>query len=203
MTILSDSVLLESKSARDNQLARVSHDRAATILGKVKGLYFALWQGVGAATTEQMREFFEVNIDAVEAALRRCRTEFQSDGLKTLKGKQIKDFKHVSALEAETSKAPSLTIWTPRAALRLGMVLQDSPVAKAVRTSLLDAVEVIPTAVDKVRELKLQKRDRAGTTRNRAGTCGNCQNSGATNVGFAGDRYHARFWYGSPDPGQA
>lgn len=103
-----------------------------------------------------MREFFEVNIDAVEAALRRCRTEFQSDGLKTLKGKQLKDFKYVSALEAETSKSPSLTIWTPRAALRLGMVLQDSPIAKAVRTSLLDAVEVIPAAVDKVRELELQ-----------------------------------------------
>lgn len=37
MTILSDSVLVESKSARDNQLERVSHDRAATILDKVKG----------------------------------------------------------------------------------------------------------------------------------------------------------------------
>lgn len=156
MTILSDSVLIESKSARDNQLERVSHDSAQTILNKVKALYFALWQGTGAATTLAMREFFEVNIDAIEAALRRCRTEFESDGLKIIKGKLLKDFKHVSALEAETSKSSSLTIWTPRAALRLGMVLQDSAVAKAVRTSLLDVVSVIPAAAEKVRELELQ-----------------------------------------------
>ncbi len=36
------------------------------------------------------------------------------------------------------------------------MVLQESAVAQAVRTSLLDAAEVIPAAVDKVRELELQ-----------------------------------------------
>jgi len=154
--ILAESVLVESKTARDNQLERMSHERAAEVLSKVKSLYFALWQGTGAATTEQVRQFYEVDIDAVEAALRRCRAELQSDGVKALKGKLLKDFKHVSASEAETSKAPSLTIWTPRAALRLGMVLQDSPIAKAVRTSLLDAIEVIPAAVEKVRELELQ-----------------------------------------------
>lgn len=154
--ILAESVLVESRTARDNQLELLSHERAAEVLGKVKTLYFALWQGTGAATTEQVRQFYEVNIDAVEAALRRCRGEFQLDGVKTLKGKLLKDFKHISASQAETSKAPSLTIWTPRAALRLGMVLQDSLVAKTVRTSLLDAIEVIPAAVEKVRELELQ-----------------------------------------------
>lgn len=156
MTLLSDSVLIESKSARDNQLARISHERANDTLSKIKALYFALWQGTGAATTLQMREFYEVNIDAVEAALRRCRAEFESDGLKIIKGKPLKDFKQLSALEAESSNAASLTIWTPRAALRLGMVLQDSLIAKAVRTSLLDAVSVIPAAAEKVRELELQ-----------------------------------------------
>jgi len=188
--ILAESVLVESKTARDHQLERLSHERATEVLSKVKSLYFALWQGTGAATTEQVRQFYEVDIDAVEAALRRCRAELQSDGVKALKGKLLKDFKHVSAskaetskapsltiwtpraalrlgkllkdfkhvsaFEAETSKAPSLTIWTPRAALRLGMVLQDSPIAKAVRTSLLDAIEVIPAAVEKMRELELQ-----------------------------------------------
>ena len=154
--LLSDSVLVESKSARDNQLERVSHDHAQSTLAKVKAVYFALWQGTGAATSEQMRDFYEVNIDAVEAALRRCRGEFELDGLRIIKGKQLKDFKQLSALEAESSNAASLTIWTPRAALRLGMVLQESAVAQAVRTSLLDATEAIPAAVDKVRELELQ-----------------------------------------------
>lgn len=156
MPILSDSVLVESKTARDNHLAQMSHERAAEIMSKVKALYFALWQGAGAATTEQMREFYEVNVDAVEAALRRGRSEFQSDGLKPLKGQQLKEFKQLSASEAESSNAASLTIWTPRAALRLGMVLQNSPIARAVRTSLLDSAVAIPAAVDKVHELELQ-----------------------------------------------
>ncbi len=154
--IVSDLVLIESKSARDNHLAQMPHERAQSILNKVKALYFALWQGTGAATTEQMKEFYEVKIDAIEAALRRCRNEFQSDGVKTLKRRQLKEFKQLSASEAESSNAASLTTWTPRAALRLGMVLQNSPVAKAVRTSLLDAAEAIPPAVEKVQELELE-----------------------------------------------
>jgi hypothetical protein len=39
--ILSESVLIESKSARDDQLQNVSNERAEQILGKVKGLMFA------------------------------------------------------------------------------------------------------------------------------------------------------------------
>ena len=192
MPILSDSVLVESKTARDNHLAQMSHERAAEIMLRVKALYFALWQGykkqdimvqpstrllvahreifntrldhnvrgksrgAGAATTEQMREFYEVKVDAVEAALRRGRSEFQSDGLKPLKGKPLKEFKQLSASETESSNAASLTIWTPRAALRLGMVLQNSPIARAVRTSLLDSSMAIPAAVEKVHELQLQ-----------------------------------------------
>jgi len=156
MSIISDSILVESRAARDHQLGDMPQERAQAILTKVKGLYFALWQGAGAATTEQMREFYEVKVDAVEAALRRGRAEFESDGLKPLKGKPLKDFKQLSANEAESSNAASLIIWTPRAALRLGMVLQNSPIARAVRTSLLDASMAIPAAVEKVHELELQ-----------------------------------------------
>ena len=42
MTLISDSVLVESKSARNNQLEHVSHDRAQEILNKVKAIYFIL-----------------------------------------------------------------------------------------------------------------------------------------------------------------
>lgn len=157
MTILSDSVLIESKSARDQQLARVSHDRATEILNKLKALYFALWSGIDSSTTGQMVAFYEVSTDAIESALRRHRDEFESDGLTTLKGRQLKAFKDASACMTEASKTSQLIIWTPRAALRLGMVLRDSAIAKAVRTSLLDAVEqVIPAQVTRIRELELE-----------------------------------------------
>lgn len=36
MTIVSESVLIESKSARNNQLARMSHDRASEILSQLE-----------------------------------------------------------------------------------------------------------------------------------------------------------------------
>ena len=157
MTILSDSVLVESRTARDDQLGDMPHEKAQTIIEKVKGLYFALWQGVGIATSEQMKEFYDVNIDAIESALRRYRDEFESDGLKTLKGKPLKDFKHASAAAAEASRISQLVTWTPRAALRLGMVLKDSAVAKALRTSILDAVEhVIPAKNQEIERMKLE-----------------------------------------------
>ncbi len=103
MTMVSESVLIESKSARNNQLARVSHERASEILNKLKALYFALWNGVGSSTTEQMAGFYEVNTDAVESALRRHRDEFEFDGLKTLKGRLLKAFKDASAFSTEAS----------------------------------------------------------------------------------------------------
>lgn len=157
MTILSEFVLVESKSARDNHLISVSSERATEILNKIKTLYFTLWNGFGASTTGQMVSFYEVNIDAVESVLRRHRDEFESDGLKTLKGRQLKVFKDASASLTETSKTSQLVIWTPRAALRLGMVLRDSIVAQALRTSLLDAVEkVIPAQAEEIERLKLE-----------------------------------------------
>ena len=157
MTILSESVLMESKSAREYQLGRVSSERASDLLNKIKALYFTLWSGAGASTTGQLASFYEVNTDAIESALRRHRDEFESDGLKTLKGRQLKVFKDASASLTEASKTSQLVIWTPRAALRLGMVLRDSVIAQALRSSLLNAIEqVIPAQSIRIRELELE-----------------------------------------------
>nr|WP_290224097.1 hypothetical protein [Trichocoleus desertorum] len=144
MNILSDSVLVESKSARENQLTALSHDRATEVLNKTKALFFALWQGVGLATTEQVAEFYEVSTENARQLVRTHRDEFEADGLKTLKGKALNEVRDLLSL---TSKSVNATIWTPRAALRLGMLLRDSEIAKAIRTSLLDAVEQIIPAL--------------------------------------------------------
>ena len=154
MTIISDSVLIESKSARDNQLESVSDEDAQSILAKVKALYFAVWKGVGTATTEQLAQFYEVPVGTVRPLLKPYKEEFEADGVKVLRAKALKDARCLIQLPSETSQA---LIWTPRAALRLGMILRDSVVAKAVRTSLLDAVEtVIPAQSARIRELELE-----------------------------------------------
>ena len=158
MTILSECVLTESKSARDNQLERMSHDSAQSILNKVKSLYFALWKGVGTATTSQMAEFYEVPTDSVQKVIQRHRDELEDDGVKIVKGK---DLKALSSLGLDGLSIPDattiITVWTPRAALRLGMLLRDSTVAASVRTSLLDAVEyVIPAQAQEIERMRLE-----------------------------------------------
>lgn len=131
--MIAPEVLLESKAARNGQLTQFSHEAASDVLSKAKALVFALWQGTGAATTQQMAEYYEVPVDAVESVLRRHRNELKPDGLIILTGNRLKTFKQLSAKLTE-SNAGSMTIWTPRAALRLGMLLRGSQ-ASQKRTS--------------------------------------------------------------------
>lgn len=158
MSILSDSVLVESRSARDGHLGDMPHERAQSTLEKIKGLYFALWKGVGTAITQQMVEFYEIPVDTVRSAFNRHKDEFVSDGVREVTGKDLKALRGIGNCIMQLPEATTrVTIWTPRSALRLGMVLKDSTVAKAVRTSLLDSVEHVIPALDQENErLKLE-----------------------------------------------
>jgi hypothetical protein len=155
MTILTESILIESRTARDGQLAQISQTRAQEILDKVKSLYFAVWKGEGLTTTEQLADFYEIDTSAtLRKILARHKSEFDSDGVKSLRGKGLKDVRDILSL---TSTQANLTVWTPRAALRLGMLLQNSPIAQAVRASLLNLVEkVIPSQSQEIERLKLE-----------------------------------------------
>ena len=157
MNILSGSILVESKTARETQLAEIKSEQATEILSKIKSLYFALWQGEGIATTEEMGRFFEVEVATIRKVYHRHKDELATDGVKTLRGKALKDVRDILSL---SSKQSNIMIWTPRAALRLGMLLRDSEVAKAVRTSLLNAVEkVIPAQSLELERLKLENQN--------------------------------------------
>ncbi|MEG4133075.1 hypothetical protein QUA41_31060 [Microcoleus sp. Pol11C1] len=156
--MIATEILLESKTARDGQLTKVSHESAADTLSKAKALVFALWQGTGAATTEQMAEYYEVPADTLRKVLKRHRDELDSDGVKVLRGKALDEVRDIMSFTPTTG---NVTIWTPRAALRLGMLLRDSQVAKQVRTVLLDVAEKAPesetqTESENIRELKLK-----------------------------------------------
>lgn len=159
MTIISDSILVESKSARDRQLERVPHERALEIINKAKALLVAVWKGTGVTTTEELARYYEVESSVVRHASKQHRDELLNDGWREVKGQE--NLKSLRSIGSEVFSLPSATtriaIWTPRASLRLGMILRDSVVAKAVRTSLLDAVEtVIPAQSARIRELELE-----------------------------------------------
>jgi hypothetical protein len=127
--------LCESISLREEQLKEVSQDRALEILDKAKALVMAIHQGVGVATTEEVAKYFEVSIEAVSKVVQRHRSELNSDGLKVIQGKILKEHKDLMSLC--DGKARLIT-WNPRSMLRCGMLLRDSEVAKQVRTTLLD-----------------------------------------------------------------
>ncbi len=159
MTIVSDSVLVESKSTRDNQLERVPHERALEILNKAKALLVALWKGTGVTITEEIARYYEVESSVVRHASKQHRNELLNDGWREVKGQE--NLKSLRSVGSEVFSLPEATtriaIWTPRASLRLGMILRDSVVAKAVRTSLLDAVEtIIPAQSQEIERLKLE-----------------------------------------------
>lgn len=154
MTIVPDSVLVESKAARDHQLESISPQRAQEILNKVKALFFAVWKSEGITTTEQLAAFYEIEPNSIRQVLKRHQDEFELDGLKSLRGKNLRE---VRDKMSRTSTAVNLTIWTPRAALRLGMLLRDSAIAKAVRTSAVNAIETtLPAQSQEIERLKLE-----------------------------------------------
>ncbi len=159
MTILSESVLTESKSARDHQLERVPPERALEILNKAKALIVALWKGTGVTTTEEIARYYEVESSVVRHASKQHRDELLNDGWREVKGQE--NLKSLRSIGSEVFSLPEATtriaIWTPRASLRLGMILRDSVIAKAVRTSLLDAMEtIVPAQSARIRELELE-----------------------------------------------
>lgn len=91
MNTIATEILLESKTARDGQLTQVSHEAASDVFSKAKALVFALWQGTGAATTQEMAEYYDVRLHTVLTVLKRHREELESDGLTILRGKALKD----------------------------------------------------------------------------------------------------------------
>ena len=154
MNIITNSVLIESKTAREHQLAQIDEERATFVLNKIKSLFFAVWKGTNTTVTEQVAQFYEVPEGSLRKLLKFHREEFESDGLKTIRGKALSDARYLWSLPSKTSQ---VTVWTPRAVLRAGMLMRDSEVAKAVRTSLLNAVEkVIPAQNQEIEKLKLE-----------------------------------------------
>lgn len=149
---MSELILLESVSARNEKLTSLTQDASLDHLNKAKSLVMAVWQGVGIATTEQMANYYEVAVDTVKSVVKNNRDELVSDGLKVLRGKDLKDARSSINLASDASQ---VTIWTPRAALRLGMLLRDSEIAKQVRNLLLDLTELAPKQNDRIRELEL------------------------------------------------
>jgi hypothetical protein len=140
--------LIEEKNLREEYISRID------VLEKVKELI--LLSKTGVATTQQVAEYYETNIENIQKIWQHHYDELISDGAKVFTKKeienlligtdvQLKNFKGKSILtyENENITIPSrgMKLFPKRSILRIGMLLRDSKIAVQVRTTLLDIEE--------------------------------------------------------------
>jgi len=137
-----EMVLMESKTMREQVLIKANDEKINEVLNKIKGLI--LLPDDANITVEMASQYFEVDKETIKKSIQRHNEELVTDGLKVLKGQELKDFKDLisggdtASLPSEIKQSSVLTIIPRRAILRIGMLLQDSLIAKQVRTYLLD-----------------------------------------------------------------
>jgi len=123
---MNELVLVQSKAAREEFVNRVD------ILQKVSQL--SLLPDDLHATVENVATYYNVQQAVIKMVISNHRDELNNDGLKVIRGEDLKEFASKIILPA---KIRSLTLIPRRAILRIGMLLRDSEVAKQVRTHLL------------------------------------------------------------------
>ncbi|MCJ0868766.1 restriction endonuclease [Streptomyces sp. AP-93] len=126
--MINESVLLESRTLRTSVLERTE------ALDKVKALSL-LPDGLHV-TTAMVATFYEVAETAIRQLVQRHRDELAGNGMAVLRGSELRDFESDNL---SLSKRRSLTIYSRRTVLNVGMLLRDSEVARQVRTHLLDS----------------------------------------------------------------
>ncbi|WP_406726519.1 restriction endonuclease [Streptomyces sp. GD-15H] len=129
--MLRKSVLLESQTLRSSVLDR------RDVLDKVKAL--SLLPDGMHVTTAMVAAYFEVAETVINNLLSRHRHELQSNGMRVLRGSELRNFKELNLSSyGHPQPRSALAIWSRRAVLNVAMLLRDSEVARQVRVYLLD-----------------------------------------------------------------
>ena len=161
-------IMVDDKATREKYIDRVE------VLDKVKALM--LIPQLDMVTIQQVANFYEVELKAVQMCIIRNSEEIYSDGVVMKKPQDFaKLAKSTSCLLCEVGKtansttyqiAENVTIVIPnrgircfskRAVLRFGMLLRDSKVAQEVRTQLLNVVEHVQSENPQVLTAEISK----------------------------------------------
>lgn len=133
---MNNLALTESKSLRDENISKVE------VLEKVKAIEYMTDDMI--VSVEQAVNYYEVDKRTIERQISQNYEELKTDGLKILKGEELKNFKATVTNVGTLKYASQFTIIPRRALLRIGMLLRDSEVAAEVRTMLLNKEESAP-----------------------------------------------------------
>ncbi|HID0768135.1 TPA: phage antirepressor KilAC domain-containing protein [Clostridium botulinum] len=144
--------IMERKDLREKLIENVE------VLDKVKKVMLLPY---GECMTMQMvADYFEVGEKAVNSLMLRNKDELLSNGLKILKGKELKDFKGKLQDEVTLEKlkfTSQLAIFIRRTILNIAMLLTESDVSKEIRTRLLDISENKETIKNVINEIDEEK----------------------------------------------
>ncbi|MFZ3595690.1 restriction endonuclease [Streptomyces sp. BH104] len=133
LEVINETALLESKALRDSVLERTD------TLDKVKAL--SLLPDGMHVTTAMVAAYFGVTAESIRQLKRRHHQELTTNGMVTLQGSDLEEFKRDILSRYPTSypqPRSSLTLYSRRAVLNVAMLLRDSDVARQVRAYLLD-----------------------------------------------------------------
>lgn len=149
--MIAEVKLVDDKQLREQYISRVD------VLDKVKELL--VLPQLECMTTQQVANYYEVPIETIRSQYKENHDEFDSDGCIT---KTPPDFKNLNGFKSTVKKMEQqngkllimiddnttivipnrgIRVFPKRAILRMGMLLRDSPIAKEVRTQLLNITE--------------------------------------------------------------
>ena len=122
-----------------NEREIIMNEERLDVLDKVKEL--VMLKGIEYMTTQMVADYYERPIKTVNSIMLRNKEELIKNGLKILKGDELKEFKGKLKDEVtlkEIKFVSQLALFNKRAILNVGMLLTESPIAEEVRTLLLD-----------------------------------------------------------------
>ncbi|MEV1081706.1 restriction endonuclease, partial [Streptomyces sp. NPDC050211] len=132
--MINEQALLESQALRGSVLDRTD------VLDRVKVL--SLLPDGMHVTTAMVAAYFEVAETVINNLLSRHRQELESNGLRVLRGSDLREFQKLnvsfSSEDGYPQRRSSLAVWSRRVVLNVAMLLRDSEVARQVRTYLLN-----------------------------------------------------------------
>ena len=150
--------LIENQDIREKMIDNVS------VLEKVKDLL--LLGDSEFATTQQVADYYEVDISVIQKLVSRNKQELESNGLKLNSKNDIKNLIGQDVKLEIAIPNRGMKLFPKRAILNIGMLLRDSKVAKEVRTRLLDIIhdteknnpKIINNIINEIRdEQQIQK----------------------------------------------
>lgn len=148
---------METKMANENLLNAETREKLAgrvEVLDKVKKLF--LLPQLDMMTAQQVADYYEVPAETVKSCFKGNRDEISVDGVVKYTPKMLKNLKVAFQPSENTGyvtefklsddvvlRVPNagINLFSKRSVLRIGMLLRDSPVAREVRTQLLNTFE--------------------------------------------------------------